>query len=315
MKRVVFFALALLLLAGSVNAQYRNRDIRNLTQAQIDSVKQERLQFYHLESDRRERSIKAALLNEKLYVNANQANYDVRYYGLHVSLNFSGSSISGYVDYRLKSLINGLNSVDLNLHDQLNVDSVKVGSQKLTFSHVAGIVAITLPSSYSNGTEFAMKVFYHGYPYYGWGYTDGGMGFDYKNGYWICFTSCEPFYARNWWPCKDTPEDKADSLDMYIEYPSNYDVASNGVIVSNTDIGGGRKLIHYKHMYPITTYLIALTCADFDVTTTTWTYDGHTMPVYSYTSAQRLCFKERLRRPDDTGPEYLQQRVWHIPIR
>ena len=36
-------------------------------------------------------------------------------------------------------------------------------------------------------------------------------------------------------------------------------------------------------MYPITTYLVALTCADFDITTETWNYAGHSMPVYGYT--------------------------------
>ena len=269
MKRMILVFVCLLLAVGTANGQYKIRDYSNLTSAQIDTIKQERLEMYRYEADRREKAVKRGLLNQALFFNANQANYDVRYYGIHLSLNFSNSSISGYVDYRIKSAINGLNSVDLDLHDQLTVDSVKVGATRLSYSHSAGIIAIVLPTSYSSGTEFAMQVYYHGQPVYGWGYTNGGMGFDNKGGYPICFTSCEPFYSRNWWPCKDTPEDKADSLDMYIECPTAYDVASNGVIVSNADIGGGRRMVHWKHMYPITTYLVALTCADFDVTTKT----------------------------------------------
>jgi aminopeptidase N len=282
MKRAILVFVCLLLAVGTVNGQYKIRDYSNLTQAQIDTIKQERLQMYHYEADRREQAVKSGLLNQALYFNANQANYDVRYYGIHLSLNFNNSSIKGYVDYRIRSAISSLNSVDLDLNDQLTVDSIKIGATRLSYTHSSGVIAIVLPTSYSLGTEFAMQVYYHGYPVYGWGYTNGGMGFDNKGGYDVCFTSCEPFYSRNWWPCKDTPEDKADSLDMYIECPTAYDVASNGVIVSNADIGGGRRMVHWKHMYPITTYLIALTCADFDVTTKTWNYGGHSMPVYGY---------------------------------
>jgi aminopeptidase N len=283
MKRVIFALMIVLLAAGTVSGQYKIRDYRNLTDAQIDTIAAERLQMYKYEADRREQAVKRSLLNQALYFNANQANYDVRYYGIHLSLDFNNSSIGGYVDYRIKSTINGLNSLDLDLHDQLSVDSIKIGTTRLSYSRYASTIAINLPTVYDSGTEFAMKVYYHGYPVYGWGYVDGGMGFDNKGGYPICFTSCEPYSSRNWWPCKDTPEDKADSLDLYIECPTAYDVASNGVLVSNADIGGGRRMVHWKHMYPITTYLVALTCADFDVTTETWNYDGHSMPVYGYT--------------------------------
>jgi aminopeptidase N len=283
MKRAILAFVCLVLAVSTANGQYKVRDYSNLTPAQIDTIKQEHLQMYRFEADRREPAAKRVLQNQVLYFNASQANFDIRYYGIHLSLNFGSNTIKGYVDYRIRSTINGLNSIQLDLHDQLDVDSVKIGTTKLSYTHSVGIITIVLPTSYNLGTEFALQVYYQGYPVYGWGYTYGGMAFDNKGGYPICFTSCEPFYARNWWPCKDTPEDKADSLDMYIECPTAYDVASNGVLVSNADIGGGRRMFHWKHMYPITTYLVALTCADFDVTTKTWNYDGHSMPVYSYT--------------------------------
>jgi Peptidase family M1 domain/Peptidase M1 N-terminal domain len=281
-KRVIPVLVILLLAVGTTRGQYKVRDYSKLTPAQIDSVGKEHLQMISYEADRREQAVKQGLLTQALYFNANQANYDVRYYGIHLSLDFTTNSIRGYIDYRIRSTINGLNSIDLNLINQLIVDSVKVGTSSANYAHSVDILAIVLPTSYNQGAEFAMQVYYHGQPYYGWGYTNGGMGFDNKGGYPICFTSCEPYFSRNWWPCKDTPEDKADSLDMYIECPAAYDVASNGVLVSNTNIGGGRRLFHWKHMYPITTYLVALTCADFDVSTKTWNYGGYSMPVYGY---------------------------------
>ena len=99
----------------------------------------------------------------------------------------------------------------------------------------------------------------------------------------MCYTNCEPFGSRYWWPCKDYPLDKPDSVDIYIDYPSTYKVASNGVIVSDVVSGSGRKLVHYKHNYPIATYLVAFTCANFVFGQQTWTYGSISMPVVTYT--------------------------------
>jgi hypothetical protein len=108
------------------------------------------------------------------------------------------------------------------------------------------------------------------------------MQFDNHYGNTICWTSVEPYNARNWWPCKDTPSDKADSLEMWIECPSGMYAASNGVLLETTPAGAGRTIYHWKSHYPITTYLVALSVAAFNITTKTWVYDGHTMPVYAF---------------------------------
>ncbi len=126
-----------------------------------------------------------------------------------------------------------------------------------------------------------MSVYYHGTPYTD---ADGrGMFFEYASGYPICYTMCSPFGARYWWPCKDYPLDKPDSVDIVIDYPSVYKVASNGVVVDNVNLGGGRNLIHYKHNYPIATYLVCLVCSDFVYDERIWNYDGYAMPLVTYT--------------------------------
>ena len=49
--------------------------------------------------------------------------------------------------------------------------------------------------------------------------------------------------ARDWWPCKDDPSDKADSLDIVIIVPDNQTAVSNGVLVEEIELGDGRKNI------------------------------------------------------------------------
>lgn len=279
MKRVFLLSAFILLIAFPGVGRAQSHDYKNMTPDQIEELKQRRHAFYTAKSSAKEAAIKRSLLDGSLKMNLNQLDYDVRYYGINLSLNFGTSTIDGYVDYKIKSMTDGLSSVDLNLVDQFSVTSVTVDGSPASFTHSSDLLAITTPTSYNTGTEFEMRVYYDGPPLF---YGQQGMGFADIWGYEMCWTNCEPFGTRNWLPCKDRPDDKPDSIDLYLEYPSSYDLASNGAIVSNTDIGGGRKLIHYKHNYPIATYLIAITCADFNVHTQTWNYDGVSMPVYSF---------------------------------
>ncbi|MGB5107770.1 MAG: M1 family metallopeptidase [Candidatus Zixiibacteriota bacterium] len=273
-------------------AQRKSYDYNNLTTDQIAEIKAQRLQYYEAEGARKDAAIKRYLLREARSINANQADYDVSYYGLHVSIFFPTESIKASIDYQLTSQVPALNTVDLDLIQDLIVDSVKVNSQPSPFSHIGAILSITLPTPMNTGQSFSMNVFYHGVPHSGYGYTDGGMGFMNNNGNLVCWTATEPFDSRNWWPCKDTPEDKADSIKLWIECPLNMTAAANGVLQTNTDLGNGRRVFYWKHNYPITTYLVALSVAEFDVVDTTWTYDGHTMPVYSYTFPNAYIYKE-----------------------
>ncbi len=280
--RLIAIAILLALLTTALYAQRKTYDYSNLTEDQISELRAQRQGFYRLERSRRELAVKRGLLTQSRALNANQADYDVKYYGLHVNINFTTESIIAVIDYEIESLVNNFNTLDLDLIDQLIVDSVKVNGQTAVRSHVASILSVTMPTPKSAGETFSMNVYYHGQPYSGYGYTDGGMGFQNNNGNLVCWTATEPFGSRNWWPCKDTPEDKADSVEWWIQCPSNMTAATNGVMLSNTDLGGGRRLFHWKHRYPITTYLIALSVANFVIDQNTWNYDGHTMPVYSY---------------------------------
>ncbi|TFH65302.1 MAG: hypothetical protein E4G91_02975 [Candidatus Zixiibacteriota bacterium] len=281
MPRTIVMLLIFLALCVSVTrGQEKSYDYRNLTPQDIEELQAERHQFYKAETADRERAIKAQLSQREVLVDGNQADYDVRYYGITVKLDFATGTIQGNVQYKIRSNIAALNRVDLNLVDQLGVDSVRFGSTAASFTHSADMLKITTPTPYAQNVEFDMAVYYQGTPA-----TDGaqGMIFGSVSGYTMCYTNCEPFGSRMWWPCKDYSLDKPDSVDISIDYPSIYKVASNGVIVSDVSSGSGRKLIHYKHNYPIATYLVAFTCANFVFGQQTWTYGAINMPVVTYT--------------------------------
>ena len=92
-------------------------------------------------------------------------------------------------------------------------------------------------------------------------------------------TLSEPFFARTWWPCKDHPTDKADSVDIYVTIDDDLVVASNGSLVSIIDNGDGTKTTHWHESYPIATYLVSLAIADYYVYSDTLKYQGNIMPI------------------------------------
>ena len=106
-------------------------------------------------------------------------------------------------------------------------------------------------------------VTYHGTPG-----AAGSFGFDTANGRQLIWSLCEPFGARTWWPCKDSPEDKADSVDVRVTVPTGHDHrVATARCVEATD-NGTTAVTRWHERYPITTYLVSLASYPYTVTPT-----------------------------------------------
>jgi aminopeptidase N len=112
----------------------------------------------------------------------------------------------------------------------LNIQSVSVDYIKLipTPSIENDILLIPLPSPATKGTPLKIIIEYRyddfknvGFFYHSKGSNGGGTR---EN---VAFTVNSPEYARFWFPCNDTPGDKA-ALTMKVKVPYEYTVASNG---------------------------------------------------------------------------------------
>jgi aminopeptidase N len=78
---------------------------------------------------------------------------------------------------------------------------------------------------------------------------------------WVWSLS-EPYGARDWWPCKDHPSDKADSVDEWITCDASFRSAGNGLLVDVKDNGSTRTW-HWAERYPIASYLVFLDVTNF----------------------------------------------------
>ena len=189
---------------------------------------------------------------------ANQGQFDARHYRIELTIDFSQWRIDGKVSARFTSLVDSLKEVTLDLDRNMLVS--KVGVDADTFSRGDQTVILTLKRPFAAGEDFVVDIEYGGFPA-----RSGWFNFNLMPGEGtpMASTLSEPYGAPYWWPCKDTPADKADSVDILLTVPQGYLAASNGLLVSQNDNNDGTVTFHWHEKYPITTYLVSLVAGTY----------------------------------------------------
>ena len=211
-----------------------------------------------------------------------QGDYDVFFYRLDLDASdLVHENIIGTASTYAVSLVDDFDVVLLDFSSNMEVDSVKSGGDDVAYTHASDYLEIYLNQSYNTGEEFEVTVSYHGHP--GPGYFGEVFWWDTHNGFPIIQTLSEPWGAREWWPCKDDPSDKADSADANYTVRDDMIAASEGVLVEVIDNGNGTKTYKWQERYPIVTYLISLAATNYEVIDD-WYYtlDADSMPITHY---------------------------------
>jgi aminopeptidase N len=185
---------------------------------------------------------------------------DVTYYRLNLRITASSHYIQGDVLMKAKSSVDGLSVITLDLMNALTIDSVLVGGSKVQFTQFTSSFDITLDRTYNNGELLAVDVYYEGVP------GSSGFGsfeFSTHSSVPYIWSLSEPYGAKDWWPCKDHPHDKADSADIIVTCDSSFRVGSNGTLVSVVNNLDGTSTFHWQERYPISTYLISVAITNY----------------------------------------------------
>ncbi len=214
-----------------------------------------------------ESEAKIAKANNKFqeFHNLNTSNYDVKYYRLAVEINPNINFISGNVtNYFVPTEDAGMSEIKLDCAEALQVDSAKYHGNNVTFSVVIDEQrTFYFPNTITKGNLDSLTIFYHGTP------VSTGFGSFYKgvhgaNSAPIVWTFSVPYGAKDWWICKNTLDDKADSLDLFVKTLSQYKAVGNGKLVEILpDADGISHSFHWKHRYPITSYLVATSVTNY----------------------------------------------------
>lgn len=193
--------------------------------------------------------------------------------------------ISGKITSRFRVTIPGTSRISFDLSDSLQVDSVTRGKIPLLFSHGEGCLTIDLGDPRDAGTTDSVSVYYQGVPEIS---DFGSFVCSSHSGVPVLWTLSEPYGARDWWPCKQTLTDKIDSVDIMVTAPAPYRTASNGLLVSET-VSGSKRTMHWKHRYPIATYLVAIAVTNYtEYTDSLFLENGKYLPILNYVYPEAL---------------------------
>ncbi len=190
------------------------------------------------------------------------AAIDAKYYKLDLTLNYTSDFLKGTVRVDAVPASASLNSFFLDLSNRLSVDSVVSGNVSLSYTHQDDRLNITLQRTYLQGERFSVIVYYQGVP------ASNGFGsieFGSHNGSPAIWTLSEPYGAKDWWPCKDNPDDKVDSSQVNLTCADNLIPVSNGVLQQVIENGNGTHTYFWFNKYPIANYLISMAITNYTV--------------------------------------------------
>jgi aminopeptidase N len=220
------------------------------------------------------------------------ANIDITYYGLSLRLTHTPAYLNGVATITLKAVTANLNRFYLDLQPQHRVDSVKTGrgttGNPLSFVRETNRLQIALPQALSLGQSLTVTVFYQGNPASLNGFGSFSFATHGPSAAPVIWTLSEPYGASDWFPCKDTPADKADSSAVDITADKQFVSVSNGRLLGIRENEDGTRTYRWRNSYPIAQYLISLAMTNYDQYETPFTYNGQTMPVTHYLYPETL---------------------------
>jgi aminopeptidase N len=187
---------------------------------------------------------------------------DVSYYRLNLALNPASNTLNGSL-FLLSIALAPIQSITLDLSSALIVDSVRIGNRRIVFQQQSATVLLSLDRTYQSGEKVSAEIFYRGSPVVT-GFGSFAFSTQQDGSPWIWSLS-EPYGAREWWPCKDQPTDKADSVDIILTCDAALTAVSQGKLISVVDNGNNTRTFFWKHRYPIATYLVSLAVARYDL--------------------------------------------------
>ena len=233
---------------------------------------------------RMERDAQQNHFNNAARVSAASDNFDVKYYRCEWTVDPAVRYINGKVTVYFKPTT-ALTTITLDMQLPLIADSIKRNNTALTFSQPSNTLVINFPVSINTNVLDSVSIWYKGIP------ANTGFGSfiqDVHAGTPVLWTLSESYGSRDWWPCKNGINDKADSIDVFITAPAVYKAASNGILQSETAVAGNKIRTHWKHRYPISSYLVCMAVTNYTVFNNSIQLGNVNLPMVTY------CYPESL---------------------
>lgn len=212
--------------------------------------------------DRRILQSKSASLN--LAQIAETEKYDVHFYQLDLNMTNVSTYLNGTGSIHATTKT-ALDSALFELFPTLNITEIRLNDVPVGFSRMGS--AVKVPINLSANQSFKIDVDYEGNPPTAQTNPLGGSGMTAGSspswGNKVVWSLSEPFSAFEWFPCKQSLTDKADSCAVSITVPDTCKAGSNGILEHITPVGNGQTKYDWKHRHPIDYYLISVAVAKY----------------------------------------------------
>ena len=229
---------------------------------------------------------------------------DVQHYRLDLRIDPETKSLRGSVEVRAQRLPGSSKALALDLSTALMVDTVTLNGKPARFAHENDRILIAADESRSDGESISIVVTYHGTP------QGTSFVFTERNGQPAISNYGLPFTARQWWPSKDDPADKADSAEIVITVPRPLVAASNGKLVATESNADGTRTYHWRVEYPIYPDVVSVAIAEYTVFEDRYqAANGTVMPLQFYVFPGD---ETKARRDFSVLPDMMRSHVKHF---
>ncbi|SHK29561.1 Peptidase family M1 [Reichenbachiella agariperforans] len=187
------------------------------------------------------------------HLQAQNSQVDAQHYRFDVTLSDASDTIQCDAQLTLR-VAEEVAEVRVDLARTMHVLTVTQGGDTIGFEHDLDV--LKLPTGGVSG-ELTYSVHYRGVP------EDGLIISHNKFGDRTFFSDHWPDRAREWLAVIDTPADKA-TCEFVVTAPIQYDVVSNGHLLSIDTLSAETKTTHWKMDYLIPTKVMAMGAAAFE---------------------------------------------------
>lgn len=234
-----------------------------------------------------------------------EERYDVKSVTLDLRVNSNPVDIYGIATTTATVLEDNFGLYVFELNSSLDIEMVNINGVQASFTREGDVVSVLMPTIQHKDSSFRAEVFYKGTP-------ETGTVFFFQQGLnyaadaaWnspVTYTLSEPYASKDWWPCKQSLQDKIDSATIAITVDDSLKAGSNGVLVATTNVGNGKTRYTWKTNYPVAYYLLSIAIADYeDYSFTTTLPDGKQVLVQNFVYNRPGFLEENKIRIDSTG--------------
>lgn len=218
---------------------------------------------------------------------AEQAAYQVHYYDLNFGVNPADSSLYGNTGLYAE-IVHPADEVVVDFDTMFTIDQLFVlkDDEPLTearFQNRGGQLWIQPGQTLQPEDQLEIRIRYEGQPRVAenapW---DGGFVWDYTEAGepWIG-VACQVDGANIWWPGKDHPSDRADSVSVSVTVPEGLTAASNGRFEEVDHNEDGTDTWHWFVSTPINNYAVSINIAPYEEIARTYeSVTGEDVPFY-----------------------------------